>query len=137
MLCDEMCATPRNRTGKCVPIRKCPQLWGMYTSSNRSEIEFEYLRQSACAKRNIVCCETSQEFAPFTIRKSMNLYKNDSPLRRKLTSMPSRPQICGQTNTISRRIYGGSAAELTDSPWMAMISGVPMPGALKNLVLYI
>ena len=67
----------------------------------------------------------------------MNLYKNDSPLRRKLTSMPSRPQICGQTNTISRRIYGGSAAELTDNAWMAMISGVPLPGTVKNFVLYI
>lgn len=108
----QICATPDQRQGHCVDLRRCASLLKLIKKPNLSIDDRNYLRNSQCAYNGYpwVCCPI--ESAPTTqppVPVGGGLQASDLPA----------PGYCG--NHLADRIVGGNETQISEYPWMALL----------------
>lgn len=106
----DICTTPSNQPGECIPLTKCAVLYAILKKRPISSANADLLRRSQCGFEGTtpkVCCPDENAPPP-----------TPEPIGPDLNLLPDL-DVCGSGT--QDRIYGGEQAALDDYPWMALI----------------
>ncbi|XP_060524053.1 CLIP domain-containing serine protease B10-like isoform X2 [Cylas formicarius] len=111
-----VCKTPDDEPGVCKNIRDCsPMVNLLKTMDKDDDSQKKYIRNFKCVKGRRrtaeirVCCPKGN--LSFPVEPELRLYAD---------SLKPFSKICGKQGAADNRIYGGTATDLAEFPWMAL-----------------
>ncbi|KAF5298244.1 hypothetical protein FQR65_LT09755 [Abscondita terminalis] len=142
----DSCTTPNNESARCRAVDDCPIIYEALKSSNSTAIQFAQQSQCGYDNKPLVCCGSTAFPLPTTTPDIFNFFKKPDVDQSVILShfntksLPDRT-VCGLEKE-SKRVIGGTVAELDEFPWMAALeykskltgenSGIRCGGSLIN-----